>query len=91
MIVLVKILTSTGSVKSPDILRDQLKMATRSKNKQALEKAIIESEASGYKELDSDLQKAIKVFESLGGVHPGRCSLQSTHLPYFKTLSTKNP
>ena len=55
-------------------------MATRSKNKQALEKAIAECEASGYKELDYDIQKAIQTFESIGGVRSGRFSLHSTRL-----------
>ena len=56
---------------SPDTLRDQIRRASKLKDKEGLERLIDEAEAAGYPELGSDLRKARKSLESLGGGRGG--------------------
>ena len=59
-------------MKSPDTLRDQLRLAIRQKDIKSLEKAIAETEAARYPELSAELYKARDVLESLGGGRGGQ-------------------
>lgn len=56
---------------SPDTLRDQMRRASRAKDKISLEQLIDEAEAAGYSELGPDLREARKSLESLGGGRGG--------------------
>ncbi|GAB1600006.1 uncharacterized protein LOC115214248 isoform X1 [Argonauta hians] len=57
--------------KTPDSLRNQLKNATKLRNKQNLEKAINDAEAAGYPELAYDLQNARDALEKISGNRGG--------------------
>lgn len=56
---------------SPDTFRDQIRRASKAKDKEGLERLIDEAESAGYPELGFDLQKARKSLESLGGGRGG--------------------
>ena len=52
---------------SPDTLRNQIREASKSKDKDALERLIDDAEIAGYPELGADLREARQYLESLGG------------------------
>lgn len=56
---------------TPDVLRDQLRRASKASDKEDLERLIDEAEASGYPELATDLRGARKSLEGLGGGRGG--------------------
>lgn len=56
---------------TPDVLRDQIRRASKAKDKEDLERLIDEAEAAGYPELATDLREARKSLESLGGGRGG--------------------
>uniref|UniRef100_A0A0L8GLC5 Uncharacterized protein n=1 Tax=Octopus bimaculoides TaxID=37653 RepID=A0A0L8GLC5_OCTBM len=60
----------TGS-RSPETLRNQLKKATKQRDKSALDRIIVECENAGYPELGLDLLKARSTLENLGGGRGG--------------------
>lgn len=53
------------------MLRDQIRRASKAKDKEDLERLIDEAEAARYPELATDLRKARKSLESLGGGRGG--------------------
>lgn len=57
---------------SPDTLRDQLRRASRQRDKTELERLIDEAEDAEYPELGHDLRKARETLESLGGGRGGQ-------------------
>lgn len=57
--------------KTPDTLRDQLRRASRLRDRAALEKLIDEAEQAGFPELGTELSKARDTLESLGGGRGG--------------------
>lgn len=57
--------------KTPDVIRARLNTAIALKDKQALERAIIDCEEAAYPELGTDLRKARDILESLGGGRGG--------------------
>ena len=57
--------------KSPDELREKLKMAILQKNRPTLERVINECIAAGFPELDSDINHARDVLLMLGGGRGG--------------------
>lgn len=64
-------LTWLTDIKSPQILRDQLEVAVRSKNKDGLASVIQELEEAAYPELSLELSKARDFLENIGGGRGG--------------------
>lgn len=60
-----------ADIKSPKILRDQLEVAVRSKNKGGLASVIQELEEAAYPELSLELSKARDFLENIGGGRGG--------------------
>lgn len=56
---------------SADTLREELADAIKSEDIDNLERAIADAEAAGYPELASDLRKARKSLDNLGGGRGG--------------------
>lgn len=56
---------------SADTLREELADAIKSEDIDNLERAIADAEAAGYPELGSDLRKARKSLDDLGGGRGG--------------------
>lgn len=56
---------------SADALREELADAIKSEDIDSLERAIADAEAAGYPELGSDLCKARKSLDNLGGGRGG--------------------
>lgn len=52
---------------SPDTLRREIREASKTKDKEALERLIDDAENAGYPELGADLREARQSLESLGG------------------------
>lgn len=52
---------------SPDTLRREIREASKTKDKEALERLIDDAESAGYPELGADLREARQSLESLGG------------------------
>lgn len=52
---------------TPERLREEIRRASRTKDKRELERLISDAEAAGYPEIASDLQDARKSLQSLGG------------------------
>lgn len=64
-------MTWLTDIKSPQILRDQLEVAVRSKNKEGLASVIQELEEAAYPELSLELSKARDILENIGGGRGG--------------------
>ena len=56
---------------TPERLRDDIKKASRTKDKAGLERLISDAESAGYPEIVLDLEEARKSLESLGGGRGG--------------------
>lgn len=56
---------------SPDTLRCQIREASKSKDKEAIERLIDDAETAKYPELRPDLREARQSLESLGGGQGG--------------------
>lgn len=54
-----------------ETVRDQIRRASKAKDKESLERLIDEAEAAGYPELDSDLREARESLDRLGGGRGG--------------------
>ena len=60
-----------AATKSPDVLRQQLKMAVQENDQPNLEKVIIECEKAEYPELGYDLLDARETYKKLSGSYGG--------------------
>ena len=60
-----------SDIKNADDIHDQLSIAIKSKDVDALSKAIQEAEEAGYPELGTELRKARDSLEALGGGRGG--------------------
>ena len=58
-------------IKSPQLLRDQVEMAMRAKNKERLASVIQELEEAAYPELSLELSRARDFLENIGGGRGG--------------------
>eukprot|EP00106_Octopus_bimaculoides_P012627 XP_014780069.1 PREDICTED: uncharacterized protein LOC106876157 [Octopus bimaculoides] len=77
----------TGS-RSPETLRNQLKKATKQRDKSALDRIIVECENAGYPELGLDLLKARSTLENLGGGRGGTLTPESLREKLWEAVAT---